>query len=152
MRFLAADEDDKAVAGGDDIAFAEQGIVHRSVCGFRVLLFGLDRGSRLRAGIRDKLLRAATRLLNSLLPLFARERGIRKVVGFLGETALWRRHEASADQQRRDPNRYGETSGITRGFASCSLGHHGKNGAGKAPPEQDRIRSNHYRRLVFDSA
>jgi hypothetical protein len=47
MCFLAADEDDKAIAGGDDIAFAEQGIVHRSVRSFRVLLFGLDRGSSL---------------------------------------------------------------------------------------------------------
>jgi hypothetical protein len=113
MRFVPADEDDEAVAGGDDIAFAEQGVVHGPVRSFRVLLSGLYRRSWLRAAVRDKLLRAATRFLNALSPLFLRERGIRKVLGFLAETAPWRRHEASDDQQRRDPNRHGETSGIT---------------------------------------
>src|SRR5262249_29000624 len=113
MHFVAANEDDEAIARGDDIAFAERRIVHGPVRCFSVLLFGLRRRNCLRAGIGDKFLRAAAGFVDSLLPLFARERGIREVISFLATNALWRAGEASADQQRGDPNHHDETSGIT---------------------------------------
>ena len=47
MHFVAANEDDEALTGGDEVAFAARWIVHGVVGGFRVLLFGLRRRNAL---------------------------------------------------------------------------------------------------------
>ena len=87
MLFVVTDENKETLLGCNDVTIPKRWIAHRSVgcfCFFLIgrigILFARPRG-------RHEFLRPAARILYPLLPLFAREVGIRKFFHLLGETA-----------------------------------------------------------------
>lgn len=68
MFLVAADKDEKALSGCNDVALTERWIAHGPRGGFHFLLIGGNRGPG--AGACDKFLRPAARFIHALLPLF----------------------------------------------------------------------------------
>lgn len=85
---VAADKDQEAPAGGNNVAWLKTGVVHGPLIRYLgVLLFGGGRVGSPVAGVRDERLGALTGVLHALLPLLKRECGVGKVLRLLCEAA-----------------------------------------------------------------
>src|SRR5260370_18655558 len=86
---VVPDEDKKAPAGCNNVAWLKAWVVHSPlVCSFGVLLIpiGWQRICRLGTCARDEFLRPASRVLHASFPLLSRPSGVRKVCQLLPET------------------------------------------------------------------
>jgi len=78
---VAPDEDKEAPAGCNDVASLKARVVHGPlICSLGVFLVGWRRIVLMRTRVGDEFLRPAAGVLDALLPLLAREPGIRKVL------------------------------------------------------------------------
>jgi hypothetical protein len=78
---VAPNEDKEALASRNDVASLKAWVVHSPlICGLGVLLVGWRRIVLMRTRVGDEFLRPAAGVLNALLPLLARKRGVGKVV------------------------------------------------------------------------
>src|SRR4051794_17045674 len=116
--FIPPNENEKATAGGNDVALPQSWIVYGTVGGFGFQGIQRRRGRRLRTRIGDEIFRAATGSLHALLPLLAGHGPVGKLLRLLGEATPRTSHQEPRHKQNRDPKCHGPAS-----IESCGRSH-----------------------------